>query len=725
MNGIKTSLLYRMSLNNGLIILGSLILNFISFRYPVFYLFFALYLLYVYLKQKNLSFIILIMNTLFFLYLLVLSHYLQYQNALETYGRVCSISSGDYYNRYIISQGWMRYGVIDSSNRMVKIGDYIYAQGTNPGVTTEQVEYGYSEALTYLSNRYIIHLKDSEVTVINHKWTFWELKGSIYNALNRGTTGSSLMLGLILGDHSLMDDTVYNSFTINGITHLFAVSGLHVDMTIHILERLLSLFKIKDTPKKYVLSGFLITYMTITQFSPSIVRASLLYISRIITDKYALRYTSLDRLSLIMILMICVNPLYLFKGSFTLSFLSSGTLILMSPLIKKVKPLKASFILSTVVTIVTLPYSVYYNMSINLLTPLLNIIFIGLVSYLIFPLTLIALITPHISLIQEAYNTISQAFYNFSSVCSEYAIKVELPYLTPSLIVLFYGIFFGIIILFKEREYLDGPHKKPIITRFLSGLLVFILSLILLTIKPLNNQIIFFDLYQGDASLICLNQHYYLIDTGSGRQEVVTRYLLNHNIKTLECLIITHNDNDHNGEYLSLKNNLKIKKLIINWYDDYNYNLINTIKVKAYQTVNLIDMSLHILAPLDTAPTSTNETSLVFTVNLQGHTFLFTGDSPYTILETLKYPSIDYLKVSHHGSVTGTSLAFLKKITPQAAIIMAGHVSTFNFPNEEVLELLKEEKIIFYATNTLKSITYDMAHDTFTGLLLEKKYGLW
>ena len=96
-----------------------------------------------------------------------------------------------------------------------------------------------------------------------------------------------------------------------------------------------------------------------------------------------------------------------------------------------------------------------------------------------------------------------------------------------------------------------------------------------------------------------------------------------------------------------------------------------------------------------------NDTSIVLKAKHGTNTFLFMGDASTKIEKNLLNENIksDVLKVGHHGSRYSTSLSFLKKVSPEYAVISVGENNTYKHPHEEILKRLEEQNIKIYRTD--------------------------
>lgn len=230
------------------------------------------------------------------------------------------------------------------------------------------------------------------------------------------------------------------------------------------------------------------------------------------------------------------------------------------------------------------------------------------------------------------------------------------------------------------------------------------LVLIICLLSPINNplkHITFIDIGQGDSILIkdSIKGYNVLIDTGSiYNYAKLKRQLFNEGVYSLDYLIITHDDSDHNGSKKKLINDFKIKNIIEEAIDVEISDLyLKNLNINKFE--------------------NDNDNSLIYLTNIDNYNILFTGDisknvESLLIKESL-LPRIDILKVSHHGSKTATSRLFLSKILPDYAVISTN--GRYGHPSNEVIKNLylfevntyitkDKGNIIFYFTDLLDFI---------------------
>lgn len=218
--------------------------------------------------------------------------------------------------------------------------------------------------------------------------------------------------------------------------------------------------------------------------------------------------------------------------------------------------------------------------------------------------------------------------------------------------------------------------------------------LLLMCLLTLNNPIkhvTFVDVGQGDATLISNLNYKILIDTGSAyNYHKLKKTLYEEGVYTLDYLLISHNDEDHCGNVDNLMRDFKIKKIV---YDKYDI---------AYKDLyfNCLDVGIF---------DNDNDNSVVYYLDIDDYSFLFTGDISKNverlIVNRYAIDKVNCLKVSHHGSATGTSSYFVGKILPDYAIISTN--GKYNHPHKETLDTLNSYLVDILITKELGNIKFN------------------
>lgn len=218
--------------------------------------------------------------------------------------------------------------------------------------------------------------------------------------------------------------------------------------------------------------------------------------------------------------------------------------------------------------------------------------------------------------------------------------------------------------------------------------------LLLMCLLTLNNpfkHVTFIDVGQGDATLISNLNYKILIDTGSAyNYHKLKKTLYEEGVYTLDYLLISHNDEDHCGNVDNLLNDFKVKNIIYEKgdiaYKDLYFNCLD---------VGIFD--------------NDNDNSVVYYLDINDYSFLFTGDISKNveslIVNRYSIDKVNCLKVSHHGSATGTSSYFVGKILPDYAIISTN--GKYNHPHKETLDTLNSYLVDILITKELGNIKFN------------------
>lgn len=569
-----------------------------------------------------------------------------------------------------------------------QLGDKIKVHGVlnEPSSNTNFNLFNYKKYLLSKKINYILTAEEVEILRKNNN-IFYKLKNKIVNKLN----GNVYLNAFILGDNSYIDDKVKTSYQLNGISHLFSVSGMHVSFIVLILTILLK--KIKWHEVLLVIG--LLFYSFLTNFLPSIMRSVMFFCLCLVKNK---RKWSINTFYLFLIMTMCFlfyNPYYIYNIGFIYSFVISGSLIFFSNNLKEKKYFKSLFKISIFSFLFSFPITMYNNFSINFLSPILNLFFVPFVSLVIFPLSFAIIILPFLNpLFMFLINILEQ----ISLFCSKINM-FNLTFAKPSILFL---LVYYVIIVFSIKN------KKGFIILF-----VFIIIHYNIHFFKVSPTMTMLDVGQGDSLLLEMPLNYgnVLIDTGGKlfddsnniSNNIIIPYLKSIGINRIDYLIITHGDYDHMGESINLVNNFKINTVIFNCgqFNDLENKLVEVLKkknIKYYSCIKELNIDKYKLKFLDTREyDNENDNSNVIYTELNGYKFLFMGDAGIAkekdILEKYNLTNIDFFKVGHHGSNTSSSEIFINSINPKYSLISVGKNNRYGHPKEAVLNILDNSKI--------------------------------
>ncbi len=145
---------------------------------------------------------------------------------------------------------------------------------------------------------------------------------------------AGLVYSMIFGDNAQLNEEVQDLFSVTGIAHILAVSGLHIGFLSALLLWLLVKMKTNRTLIIVIISTFLLAYAYLCGWSVSVVRASLMTIIMLITRHFRVKGDVITNLSFAGIIMLMISPLMVFGLGFQLSFMSVFGIVIFSPTVK-------------------------------------------------------------------------------------------------------------------------------------------------------------------------------------------------------------------------------------------------------------------------------------------------------------------------------------------------------------------------------------------------------
>ena len=234
-----------------------------------------------------------------------------------------------------------------------------------------------------------------------------------------------------------------------------------------------------------------------------------------------------------------------------------------------------------------------------------------------------------------------------------------------------------------------------------------------------NVTIKFIDVGQGEAILIALPEKTMLIDAGpTGSAPKIAQGLQELGRDKIDYLVATHPDEDHIGGMADVISNTQIGTIYApnktNNTATYRKFLAaiqnNNLQITLAEAGTIIDQTdaykLEILWPTKDANfPDTNDYSIIIKLTVGNKTFLFTGDAPTNAILNSNPGHIDVLKVSHHGSRTGTTEQLVRKLSPTYAVVSYALDNSYGHPMQSVLNALHKHSVEIWGTGANGTIT--------------------
>jgi len=348
---------------------------------------------------------------------------------------------------------------------------------------------------------------------------------------------------LIFGDKSLIKSQTMEAFSLTGMAHILAVSGLHVGILMSIL---FFVFKKLNLLYKYqFVISFLVLffYAMLCSFSPSVLRASLMCLIYLMSKLLKRPYDSFSALFFAALIILTISPLYLFDAGFQMSFCAVFGIILLMPRFKRLFRFLPNFLnnlisVSLSAQIGVLPLlslyfgfvpalAIFFNI---LIIPLITVIYISLIILLLVPI-------PFMFSLPQFLLEIVLFIVRMGSLLSFSNVK----FVFDKGFIIYYSI-----ILIASMLIFLKPKFKAAVCSFLGIILVAVVFLSNLENRYSPYTVCYYDL-SCDIYSISDNENFYLISGGNKFEDYkdVSDMLKNKRITKIEGVIIFQEDENY------------------------------------------------------------------------------------------------------------------------------------------------------------------------------------
>lgn len=576
--------------------------------------------------------------------------------------------------------------------------------------------------------------------------TLWEIRERLRLVYEKAATelDAGILSAMLLGDKTALNKDVRALYQVSGISHILAISGLHISLIGSSLLWLLRVMRLPKVLSSLLAAIFMGCYVVMTGGTPSAMRAYVMFLLALLALLCKRTYDSVTALSVSLLLLLWENPFltgysgFVFSFTAVLSVIAYGKVLSGEPAFKgdrgrKVKEtlneekgqgvkekvngflkekgesLKRGIPAAIALQLVTLPVVMWNYYEVPLYALLLNLLilpFLGLVLSFgavggvagllgLLPISRAMLLVPHYIL------------YIYGHICR---IMGELPGAdlitgkpSPWMVAVYYAV---LTAAFMAADLLK---KRPV-----TLIPAFLLLLLLLLPKRPGYEFSMLDVGQGDGLYIASNGGVAFVDGGSTSVKQVGKYRIEpflkaKGIRSVDFWLVTHTDADHiNGLEEILDGNIKINTLVFSRFVFRDSALEELLKkarekgtriayLKPGERIHLGDAELTCLFPDDNYMCDDkNGLSLVTMLSMKGVSFLLTGDisakeEQYLLKEEglrSMLSDTDFFKACHHGSRYSNSEEFLRLLSPDFAGISCGEGNRYGHPSPDTISRL-------------------------------------
>lgn len=640
-------------------------------------------------------------------------------------------------------------GNFDSKNYYMSLGIYVGISA----IKIEKIDSDYDNVRENL-RQLKISIDRNLDKVCNYK-----TKG-LYKVLQDKNT---IYKGILLGDKSDMNTEIKELYSIAGISHVLAISGLHISligMLIYTLLRKRFKFAVSFAPSM----ALVISFGLMSGMGIATIRAVVMFGLKLLGEVLGRSYDYLTAISTAGIMLMLYNPFVIYHSGFQMSFAAIIAITLVWPIVCNILGIETKtklLLFGLNIGMILNPIIAFNYYQLPTYSFLLNIIVVPLMSVVIVSgMTGITLSFINIwmgrlgilpgCVILELYNYLCKVFSKlpFSNVIVG----------KPSIgIIIVYYVMLTVFLLganyIRNQRNREERKKNEIIAkegrkieskkirsirlrkmnrRFRRLSLVIYVILNFLIYNPAkelfqekNLEVTFLDVGQGDGIFVRTdNGTTITIDGGStsvnqvGKYRIIP-YMKAKGIKIIDYAIVTHTDIDHISgleEMIIESDNqgVKVKNLVmpdiplkdeafLKFISLAREHKVNVLYISEGNELKLGSVEFACLNPsLSTKAKDRNDYSMVLSVTYNQFSMLLTGDISSEVEEKIMSTLQNHytlLKVAHHGSKYSTSEAFLKKINPDYSMISVGEHNLYGHPSGETLSRLADIGTHTYRTD--------------------------
>ncbi|OCS94694.1 DNA internalization-related competence protein ComEC/Rec2 [Caryophanon latum] len=533
---------------------------------------------------------------------------------------------------------------------------------------------------------------------------------------------------LLFGDQQETEEEAQRAYLALGITHLFAISGLHIALLAWLLYEAMIICRVRKEVAQSILLIALPVYGVLAGGAPSVWRAVSFVEIALIAQFFRKPLPLLTIIAASCLAYLCINPGTLFQVGFQLSYLASLALIMSARLLARYDNFwMQSFIVTVVCQLLTYPLLLYHFYTLSISSFFANVVFVPLFSFIILPINVILFVLPTqigaplMKLYEPMRVTLQQFIYWLGELPYQQWVSGQPPIWCC---IVAYVCIVATFICFERRV-----HWSRVVPLLLMPVVLIEAVSILSVREP---TVHFINVGQGDATLIEMpyRRHVMLIDTGGllrfseeewkqgnvfevGR-DIVVPYMKGLGISKIDALVLTHADADHVEGAEEVLQELRVKRIHVPPNSVHDASMADVVGEVMKQRIPVEekmagdvwqhgDVSFTYMWPQN-AQYEGNNSSLVLLMEANNHRVLLTGDVEEAgELDMLQahdelLQNVTVLKAGHHGSKTSSHPSFVETVAPRLVVFTAGENNRYNHPHEDVVARFKASQSYMWQT---------------------------
>lgn len=456
---------------------------------------------------------------------------------------------------------------------------------------------------------------------------------------------AGILKAVLVGKKAGLEEEIYESYRRNGVSHVLAISGLHVSVIGMGFWCFLRKIGMGYCGAGAIAFACLFAYGSVTGFGPSVIRAVSMMGLSFFAGVFGRTYDLPTAMCAPAIGLLLWKPFLLTQASFQLSFLAVGAIFFPGDFLARRwgwTGRKKDLLVSASIHVVTMPAVLFHSYEIPPYGIFLNLVVIPLMTYVL--ISGLASLAVSFFSIGAARFCLGGAHYIlkfYQGICGQVQ-KIpgaSLIWGRPSMfaILLFY-------LILLQAIYLAAEKRPAWIGLGMAGGLLFV------PVSGPGMEVTFLDVGQGDGILIEAGGRTMLVDCGSSQtrsigEDCLVPFLKYHGIRRLDAIAVSHGDQDHvNGIQYLLETpecGISVGALVLpddGALDETEAELIDLAKERdipvvlkhAGESMDGVlgeDVKIRCLHPYGPGNGDRNENSLVLQVEYQEFRMLLTGDA--------------------------------------------------------------------------------------------------
>ncbi len=544
---------------------------------------------------------------------------------------------------------------------------------------------------------------------------------------------SGIFKAMLLGLKGDIPDEVYSLYQESGISHLLAISGLHVSMLGMGFYGLLRKLRLGKKTAAAFSGTVMILYGIMTGFSPSTQRAVIMFLASVTAGCGGRVYDLPSALSLAALVILWREPGAVSQGGVQLSFLAVGGIGVLGRRLEQAKVWEGRagrlLLSGLAVQLATYPAVLYHFFVYPPYSIFLNLLVIPLMTYaMVSGLLCLAVggVFPAAGrfcagsgcMILDCYEALCRLWGRFPGS----SLVIGRPELWQ---IALYGAVLAAFAWTAEKM----RRKKTGL-----ALVTAVLFALLFPLPERGLRVTYLDVGQGDGIVAEAGGFRMLFDGGSSDEknlgeQVLVPFLHSRGIRTLDYAAVSHCDSDHISGLKELleSGTVRIRTLILpesaGAADEAREGLAALAEKRGTRVAVMREgdsiqagkLKLTCLYPYKGKEPAAdrNDQSLILRLDYGEAGFLFTGDAgEASEEEMLSRPSVrplledvTVLKVAHHGSAGSSCQEFLEASAPAWGVISCGKDNSYGHPAPETVERLKTAGVRLFVTAENGAVT--------------------